>query len=87
MQSDTHQPMARCLRKMADGGLGEWINLSDLQAYLGRDARAADEAIRAGYLQVQERKNPRGRPARQVKLSPAGWRAWATGIGAKEAGK
>ena len=67
-------PIARTLRILADGPA--WTRLGDLQQALGRDARAAREAIDLGLVETRsERGSTRGKPTTLVRLSLAGTRA------------
>ena len=61
----------RVLERLASGP--EWRPRHDVQTWLGRDARAVDEAVEAGWI-VQEsvRVGARGRLRRMLRISREG---------------
>lgn len=73
----------RCLKKLASPNgqvqnIDEWVPLGTLQAFLGRDARVTQELLAAGMLHERKaRAGKRGKLTTYVRLSAAGWRAWA----------
>ena len=66
------EPDRKTLKILFDA-TSEWTPLSQLQAALGRDARAVDAVAAAGLVEIRaERVGSRGPQRRSVRLTRAG---------------